>query len=410
MAIARPRATNSLAMTAMAFGLVCAATSARGATTKATPIASPTSHLFPMPTTVAKQVWFWEKVFGKYKSTQVLIHDAEAPDLIIDVIDFELLQRQMSRPNPYNRRDRELTTTKYLDRYALAVRRFAIERERAIKHGPMEQRIYQVYRRNRAALSRLYQGNVNLRSQAGLVDEFERAATRADKYLPHMERIFAREQIPTELTRIAFVESMFNTEAISKVGASGVWQFMRATAKLYMNVNHYIDERNEPMAATRGAARLLRDNYAHLKAWPLAITAYNHGAAGMARAVKTLGTNDIGIIIERHKSNTFGFASRNFYGEFLAARNIYHHHFRRLHNKTPQPTNIARITIPRPVSVHQLMKYGKIDQHTLKAHNPHILPNAYETHKYHAIPSGVELLIPAEFAKNIQSALQRIRG
>ena len=90
-----------------------------------------------------------------------------------------------------------------------------------------------------------------------------------------------------------------------------------------MRVDEVVDERMDPHKATIGAARLLRDNYRRLEAWPLAITAYNHGASGIERAARAVGTRDIGVIAHRYQSRIFGFASRNFYSEFLAASQIH---------------------------------------------------------------------------------------
>jgi hypothetical protein len=79
-----------------------------------------------------------------------------------------------------------------------------------------------------------------------------------------------------------------------------------------------VDERRDPIASTRAAARYLRVLHHRLKSWPLAISAYNHGPGGIVRAVHSAGSTDIGDIIRRHHSARFGFASRNFYAEFLA--------------------------------------------------------------------------------------------
>jgi membrane-bound lytic murein transglycosylase D len=89
-----------------------------------------------------------------------------------------------------------------------------------------------------------------------------------------------------------------------------------------MRVDHVVDERRDPFLASEAAARLLRSNYERLGTWPLAITAYNHGPGGLAKAVRLHGTRDIGAIVARYRSPSFGFASRNFYAEFLAARRI----------------------------------------------------------------------------------------
>src|SRR5690606_36019703 len=82
------------------------------------------------------------------------------------------------------------------------------------------------------------------------------------------------------------------------------------------------DDRMDPFRSTQAAAQLLQANYRLLGSWPLALTAYNHGAAGMRRARDAVGTDDIVQIVRKHSSPTFGFASRNFYVSFLAALEI----------------------------------------------------------------------------------------
>jgi membrane-bound lytic murein transglycosylase D len=145
-----------------------------------------------------------------------------------------------------------------------------------------------------------------------------------------MEDIFRREGLPVELTRLPFVESSFNIHAYSKAGAAGIWQFIPSSARIYLRLNSVEDSRRDPLYATLGAARHLRDDYEALGTWPLAITAYNHGRAGVARAVGKLGTTDIVKIVDRYDGKSFGFASRNFYAEFLAALEVerdYKEHF-----------------------------------------------------------------------------------
>jgi membrane-bound lytic murein transglycosylase D len=120
-----------------------------------------------------------------------------------------------------------------------------------------------------------------------------------------------------ELARIAFIESSFNLRALSKVGASGVYQVMPETGRDYLIVSPDIDERNDPIKASRAAAKLLALNYKILGEWPLAITAYNHGVGGISRAMREKGTKDIVVLINKHRGSNFGFASKNFYAGFL---------------------------------------------------------------------------------------------
>src|SRR5438093_5744998 len=95
---------------------------------------------------------------------------------------------------------------------------------------------------------------------------------------------------------------------------------------MYMSVGRKVDERLDPTKATRAAARLLRDNYNALGSWPLAITAYNHGRGGMLRAQSEVGSSDITKVIAQYRGPLFGYASMNFYSEFLAAVEVYNNH------------------------------------------------------------------------------------
>src|SRR5207237_4490387 len=125
-----------------------------------------------------------------------------------------------------------------------------------------------------------------------------------------------------EIALLPLVESSFENRARSNAGAAGIWQFTRGTGRLYLNVNRKLDERLDPARATWAAARLLHDNYNALGSWPLAITAYNHGRAGMQRAQNEIGS-ELTSIIERYDGPLFGYASMNFYSEFVAAVEVY---------------------------------------------------------------------------------------
>ena len=131
--------------------------------------------------------------------------------------------------------------------------------------------------------------------------------------------MLARLGLPPELAALPHVESSFDPTAYSKVGAAGLWQFMRSTGRRFLRIDSTVDERLDPFRETEAAAQLLSYNYRLLGSWPLAITAYNHGAEGMRRARDELGTDDIARIVHDYHSPSFGFASRNFYVSFLAA-------------------------------------------------------------------------------------------
>jgi membrane-bound lytic murein transglycosylase D len=364
---------------------------------------------FPIPDKVARQVWFWESIFKKYNRDTTVIHDWHDPELILDVLDFKQLAQRFNRGQYFTTKERRHISSQYIKRYQLAVARLAKEGKGALKYGAMEQRIYKVYFRNPAAATRVLNNRVTIRAQEGLSDEFARAAMRARDYIPYMEKIFEEEGLPKELTRIAFVESMFNPFARSKVGAAGIWQFMDSTAKNYMMVSSFIDERHAPLKATRAAAQLLKLNYRLLNSWPLAVTAYNFGAAGLIRASKQFKTKDIGTIINNYQGDRFGFASRNFYAEFLAARNVY----REIYEKEMDidgnnPLNISRIKLPKPISVAQLVKHTPLRADILREYNLCLMPPAFGVYQNKLLPANFELIIPKKLEGQVKYALNNL--
>ena len=126
-----------------------------------------------------------------------------------------------------------------------------------------------------------------IRGQMGLKDQTREAMKISGRYLGKMERIFKKDNLPLVLTRLPFVESSFNVNAKSKVGASGVWQFMPNSGKHFgLKVNDVIDETNYPFLSTEAAAKHSKRNYEILNSWPLAITAYNFGLGNIKKTQK----------------------------------------------------------------------------------------------------------------------------
>ena len=116
---------------------------------------------------------------------------------------------------------------------------------------------------------------------------------------------------------------MFNPQAVSEVGASGLWQFMPDTGRGYLSINSFWDNRNDPIHSSVGAARFLKDLYRQTGDWALAINSYHSGPARILKAVRQLKTKDISEIIARFDDPGYGFYSRNYYPEFLAVAQIY---------------------------------------------------------------------------------------
>jgi membrane-bound lytic murein transglycosylase D len=143
------------------------------------------------------------------------------------------------------------------------------------------------------------------------------------------------------------------------------------------------------------AARLLRDNYEITHAWPLAITAYNHGAEGVRRAVRKLGTRDIATISKRYQSRTFGFASRNFYASFLAALEVdrdAQRYFGPLELARPPAYQTVAMAHYYPAS--SLERALRVDRAVLQDHNLSLRPSVWKGVKY--VPRGYELRVPVD--------------
>ena len=366
--------------------------------------------LFPRPAAVRKQVRFWRKIFYEYPSTTVVVHDAFDPDRVVELIDYAPSEKNK---NAFTvpRKDRDGVTTRNLKQYLSAAEHFAREGEAAIQRGEAEKRLFEAYRTSPVALQRLYKGEVKLRSQSGLADDFIFASKNAQVHLPTMEKIFLRYGVPTILTRLPFVESMFNLRARSKVGASGIWQFMPQTARHYIFVNNLIDERNSPEKSTKAAAQFLANNYRMLGSWPLAITAYNHGVVGMAKAVKKLGTKDIGSIVETYTSPSFGFASRSFYSEFLAAADSYDRLYRQKKIPKADPTiATSSVILQHPISVAQLVQNTTLSKEILASLNPCLLDTALSSGYQRPLPAFYEIKVPKRQAKAIKLGIRTFQA
>ena len=116
------------------------------------------------------------------------------------------------------------------------------------------------------------------------------------------------------------------------------------------------------MIATEAAARFLRSNYEKLGAWPLAITAYNHGPGGVAAAIDTVGSSDIGDIVRLYRGKNFGFASRNFYTEFLAALEIERNHQKHFGAiEMDQPIAYDEISVEMPLGLSRVADLSGAD-------------------------------------------------
>lgn len=109
-------------------------------------------------------------------------------------------------------------------------------------------------------------------------------------YFPMFEEALNRHEIPLELKYLAIVESALDPAAKSRVGATGLWQFMFATGKIFgLEVNSYVDERSDPLMATEAACKYLKSLYKTFNDWDLALAAYNSGPGNVSKAIRRSG-------------------------------------------------------------------------------------------------------------------------
>jgi len=302
---------------------------------------------FPVPRTLRAAINFWKNVFGRYSEHQILVHDTENLSRIYSVLDYRdlvasgesaITLEQTERASMADEKARIRTLLLGLD-------------ARAGNDGGLteeERRIWNLFAKDPSSSKFAAAADPGrIRTQRGLHERFAEGVRISRRYLGEMEEIFRREGVPVELTRLPLVESCFNLEAYSKVGAAGIWQFMPSTGRNYMmQIGGVLDERRDPLRATHAAARHLRENFEALGSWPLAITAYNHGRAGIVRAVSDTGTTDIGTIAQRYHGPLFGFASRNFYAEFIGALSVesaYEEYFGTLQFDAPFRSDEVRL-------------------------------------------------------------------
>ncbi len=352
----------------------------------------PNQELFPVPASIRKAVDFWKSCYSKYTSYEVVLHDRRYLGVVYDVLDFTSLKQQGFSDQEIWRfkKDRVRERMNEIDN---ALKQLNKTQGVARRLTPLEGKIWKLWEFLPDDPKRFAKAREELRSQTGMRDRFRRAIQRAGAYLPYMEDIFLSYQLPPELTRLVFVESMFVNEALSKTGAAGLWQFMPGTAKLFMKLNEWVDERLDPFIATESAARLLSDNYSLLGSWPLAINAYNSGPGRLKQAVRRLGTDDIGVIINRFKGRGYGFASRNFYPSFIAALEVSEN-YRQLFGDLPiyEPITYETVKLPAQARIDDIASILELDVQSLRDLNPAFLRPIYESDVY--LPAGANIRVP----------------
>jgi membrane-bound lytic murein transglycosylase D len=265
---------------------------------------------FPRPSTIEPNVQFWVDIFTAYSNHDFVILDRDNVWRLYQVY-------HLPGDGQPSRTDIDWANAYLKSKYSDILTKLGSGREPS---NYEERRVAQMFKGE--PLSSYLAAAQNLRVQEGLREQFHDGLLRSRYYRPTMERIFRSAGVPPELVTLASVESGFHGGAKSGAGAVGIWQFTRDTGKKYMKITRYHDDRLNADRSTIAAAKLLRANYDELGDWPLAITAYNYGTGGTARAASIYG-GDYSKMVQNYSGPRFGFAVKNYYSEFLAALQVH---------------------------------------------------------------------------------------
>jgi peptidoglycan lytic transglycosylase D len=297
----------------------------------------------PLLPGLENSVEFWKKVFAEYSKSQLVFFDPLDMSKIYEVVDIG----EQSRTRKWVNGEKEGI---------------------ASVHGVDPERVG---------------------AQRGAKEHTVAGLKRSGRFIEHMQQIFRDRSLPIELAYLPIVESSYNINVRSRAGALGMWQFMRSTGKRFMRVGRSIDERRDPIESTRAAAAFLQQSYETLGNWPLAITAYNYGPAGMLRAVAAVESDNLVDLIRDYPN--WGFAPKNFYAEFLAAMEIgknANQYFPDL--ELDSSVAIKEIELKKNMSLVRLAKHTGLTRHQLLGWNPAL---SWWTR---SVPAGYRVKVPRD--------------
>src|SRR3984893_2705866 len=337
----------------------------------------------PRPPQLERDVQFWIRVYTEIDTNAGFLHDQYALGVVYDTLHFA--------PNT-TPAERERQVDQAREHYGAALRRIADAADAPLSAD--DQRIRDLWGPETPP-TRLRSAIDDIRFQLGQADRFRAGLIRSGAWETHIAETLANLGLPAELAVLPHVESSFNPAAYSKVGAAGLWQFMRSTGRRYMRIDTAVDDRMDPFRATEAAAQLLAYNYRLLGSWPLALTAYNHGAEGVRRAKETLGTEDIVKIVRNYHGKTFGFASRNFYVSFLAALEIDRNPDKYFQGvERSGEARFQEVIVPGFVQMSSLQRALRIDHQKLRELNPALLRSVWDGQRH--VPKAYHLRLPMD--------------
>ena len=403
-----PRADRWIAGALGALLLLCGSPAAPAQSVERTLETAPrwvASPGFERPAGLADEIGFWVRIYTQVTTRGGLVHDDRHLAVVYEQLDF---------PERSSNAERLRLVDRARERHAAALRSLAA-RLRALPDGtvpdpgslpPEELSVLQAWPDGTGAAT-LENAAEHIRFQLGQRDRFLEGYVRAGAFESHLREVMERLGLPGELAALPHVESSFNARAYSKVGAAGIWQFMPGTGRRWLRIDDAVDERRDPYKSTVAAARFLQQNRRVLDNWPLALTAYNHGAGGLRRATRELGTSDISTLVKTYQGPAFGFASRNFFVSFMAALEVDRNaawYFGEVQRDRPDDSRV--VVLPEYVPAAALARVFGVDKARLRELNLPLLAPVWEGQRY--VPQGYALRVPAD-ARPTAEALHDLR-
>ena len=351
-------------------------------------------EVFPQPPELQPDVDFWVDVFTEYSNDEGVLHDNR---------NLAVVYERIAMPEKTARRERQRKVEKRRKALQGVLRSLASGKRDNLTTA--EARVLALWPEG-VSNKTLSDAVGQIRYQQGLKGRFQDGLQRSGRWRDHVNQEFSALNVPIEIAALPHVESSYNPAARSHVGASGIWQFTRSTGRRFMRVDHVVDERNDPFIATRAAGQLMAYNYSITGNWPMAITAYNHGLGGVRRAMREYGDTAYVDILRKYDGRTFGFASRNFYVAFLAAKEVdqnVERYFPGL--RTESPTDYSVAELEGYVSVSGLTKAMGVTPRKLAQHNLALQQTVWQESKY--LPKGYALRYPID---NMNQPLSEVLG
>lgn len=283
------------------------------------------SNIFKVTPYYYPTVNFWFMVYTQFESSSVVLHDKTNLSIIYKVLDFGHLHEKGLPKNTLYVLQQKISQEK-LDDLRLDLEELSKD---PYSLSLSAKKIYRILKQANVTLpikksdrsiffTKLKK---NLRTQTGQKNFIRDGVIRSLPYQHFITEYFTDRKLPKELIAIPFLESSFNPKAHSKVNALGVWQFMPLIASYYApKRTANTDYRSNVGVASVSAGYLMSENYTIMKSWDLAVTAYNSGTKHLLKTKRELASSNVALedIIKHSDSQHFGFASKNFYSEFLA--------------------------------------------------------------------------------------------